>query len=257
MDALTTYKLFAANTERTMKRISNEPVVAREVAYYQENIGSIVSAKELIEDRRLFDFALKAYGLQEMNYARAFFQKILEGGVDDDKSLANQLTDPRYKEFAEDFNFARYGAATTSFDRTQSGVVEKYYQQTFEQEAGIQNTGARLAIYFERKSLEIEDAFDILGDRALLQVVQTAFGLPPQMSFSSLDRQAELINERLNIDDLKNPELLSKLVTRFIANWDLQNPDSVSVPPLVSTPLGSQGLSLNLLSAIQNIKLRP
>ena len=36
---------------------------------------------------------------------------------------------------------------------------------------------------------EIEDAFDILGDRALLQFVQTAFGLPVQMSFSSLERQ--------------------------------------------------------------------
>ena len=43
---------------------------------------------------------------------RPLIKKMLEGGVDDQKALANQLTDPRYKEFVTDFNFERYGTAT-------------------------------------------------------------------------------------------------------------------------------------------------
>lgn len=257
MDALTTYKLFAANSERTINRLSSTPPIAREVEYYKENIGNVTSAEDLVSDQRLLNFALKAYGLEEMSYARAFMQKILEGGVDDREALANQLTDPRYREFAEDFNFVQFGTATTSFDRTQSGVVDKFFQQSLEQEAGNQNTGARLAIYFERKSSEVENAFSILGDPALLQVVQTSFGFSPQMSFLTIDRQAEMINERLDIEDLNDPEFMNDLITRFLALWDINNPSVVSVPPLIAAPFGSQQtLSLDVLTSIQNIRSR-
>ena len=257
MDALTTYKLFAANSERTLERLSSDPVVAREVEYYKENIGNITSAEELVNNPRLLKFALSAYGLEEMSYAVAFMQKLLEGGVDDSEALANQLTDPRYKEFVEDFNFVEFGSATTAFDRVLTGVVDKYFQQSIEQEAGSQNTGARLAIYFERKSSSIEDAYSILGDPALLKFVQTSFNLPVQMSFQSIERQAEIIDERLDIEDLKDPQFLEELSTRFLALWDLNNPSTVSVPPLISSPFGSQQtLSLDILSAIQNIRLR-
>ena len=179
MDALTTYRLFAANSERTLERISTTPQIAREVEYYQENIGKVETAEELTEDTRLFNFVMRAYGLEEFNYATAFMKKLLKEGPDAEDGLASRLTDPRYLEIAEDFNFPAFEASTTSFDRVQQGVIDKYYQQTLEQEAGSENNGARLAMYFERKAGEINNAFDILGDRALLQFVQTAYGLPP------------------------------------------------------------------------------
>ena len=258
MDALTTYRLFAANSERTLERISQSPLVARETEYYKENIGNIESIDDFVDDRRLLNYALKAYGLEEMSYAKALIKKALEGGVDDDRSFANLLADPRYKEFVTDFNFERYGAATTSFDRVQQGVVDRYYQQEMEQEAGNDNVGARLAIYFERKAEGITSELEILGDRAILQVVQTALGLPQQMSFSSLDRQQEMIKDRLDVEDLSDPEFVKDLTKRFLALWDINNPSSVSVPPLLSTPLGSQqqSLSLDLLASLQTFKSR-
>ena len=255
MDALTTYRLAASNVERTIERLSTTPQIAREVEYYKENISNVKSAQDLVEDPRLLNFALKAHGLEEMGYAVAFMQKLLDGGTIDDDALANQLTDPRYTEFVEDFDFTRFGSATTSFDRVQTGIIDKYYQQTLEQEAGAQNTGARLAIYFERKSEGIENAFSILGDPALLQFVQTTFNLSPQMSFLSIDRQAEMINERLNIEDLQDPEFMENMTNRFLALWDLNNPNSVSVPPLIAQPFGSQPtLSLDVLSSIQKVR---
>ncbi|MEM9277743.1 MAG: DUF1217 domain-containing protein [Pseudomonadota bacterium] len=258
MDALTTYRLFAANSERTLQRISQDPLVSREAEYYKENIGKIETAEELVNNTRLLNFALKAYGLEDLSYARALMKEVLEGGVDSDDALANRLTDPRYKEFASDFDFARYGSATTSFDRTQQGVVDRYLQSELESEAGTQNVGARLAIYFERKASEITETLELLGDRALLQVVQTAFSLPPQMSFSSLDRQVEILEERLSIEDLSDPEFVKEFSNRFLALWDLQNPNSgASITPLISTPLGNnQGLSLDLLASVQAFKTR-
>ena len=56
------------------------------------------------------------------------------------------------------------------------GAIDRFYQQQMESEAGNDNVGARLAIYFERKISGVEDALDILGDRALTQVVQNCPG---------------------------------------------------------------------------------
>ena len=257
MDAITTYKLFAQNSERTLMRIAQDPQISREIEYYRENIGKIESPEQLVNDFRLFNFALKAYGLEDLNYAKALMQELLLGGVDDEKALANQLTDPRYKEFASDFNFARYGDATTSFDRTQQGVVDRYLQNVLESEAGESNVGARLAIYFERKAPEIEETIEFLGDRALLQVIQTAFGLPPQMSFSPLERQTEIIEARLSVEDLSNQEFVKELSKRFLALWDLQNPNSASDTPLISTLAQSNQItSLDLLTSVQAFKTR-
>jgi len=254
MDALTTYRLFSADPQVARSNVSNRPEVAREVEYYSENIGSIKSIDDLMSNQRIYTFVMQSYGLEDMAYAKAFIRTILEEGSDDTRALANRLSDPRYGELVEDFNFSRYGTTTTSFDRVTSGTIDKFYQQQIEREAGSQNNGARLALYFQRKSDEIEDAYSILADPALLKFVQTSFGLPIQMSFQSLEKQAEMIDQRLNIEDLADPEFMDGLVNRFLASWDIENPDVVSVPPLILSPGGVQGISQDLLMSLQNLK---
>ena len=116
MDALTTFRLFAADPQRTQARISEQPQVAREIEYYSENISNIKTIDDFMNDQRVYDFVMHAYGLDDLSYAKAFMRKILEGGPDDPESLANQLTDPRYLALAEDFNFGQFGTTTTTFE---------------------------------------------------------------------------------------------------------------------------------------------
>ena len=254
MTALTTYKLFAADIAATQERIAQRPNIAREVEYYKEEIGNIKSLDDFMENRRVYTLVMQAYGLEDLAYARGFIKKLLEEGTDSDDAMANKLTDPRYLALAEDFDFKRYESATTSFDRTQSGVIEKFFAQSIENEAGNQNSGARLAIYFQRKMEDITDTYSILGDPALLKFVQTAFSLPNEMGFATIEKQAEMIDKRLDLDDLKDPKFVEKLVTQFLVTWDISNPDTVSIPPLISAPGGQFGLSQNLLNSILNLK---
>jgi len=254
LDALTTYTLFAADASRSLERIQSRADVARDVEYYKENITSVKSPEDLINDHRLYTFVMRAYGLEDLSYAKALMRKVLEEGIDDSDALANKLTDPRYTELATDFNFARFGETTTIFEKVKTGVIDKYYDQSLEIEAGDQNDGARLAMYFERKAESLESPYDILSDPALLKFVQTAFALPTQMSFADIEKQADMITERLDLVKLSDPEELDKLVTRFLSLWDINNPDVVEVPPLIAQPLGVQGLSMDLLSSIQNLK---
>ncbi|MBL1406407.1 MAG: DUF1217 domain-containing protein [Rhizobiales bacterium] len=256
MDAVLTYKLFAADSARALERIQSKPQVSREVEYYKENITSIKSIDALIDDDRIFATVMEAYGLEEMTYAKGFVRKLLEGGIDDEDSMANRLTDPRYQELAEDFNFVRNGEATTAFSKVTVGVIDKFYQQNLEVEAGNQNAGVRLAMYFQRKAEDIETPLNILADAALLQFVQTTFAMPTAMSYQSLDKQVELIEDKFDIEDLKDPEKIEEMVSRFLTGWDMQNPTSVSIPPILSNPNAILNISIDTLSAIQNLKTR-
>ena len=68
-----------------------------------------------------------------MTYAKAFMRKVLNEGVDSSDAFANQLADSRYRDFADTFNFKRYGETTTIFDRTRQGTVDKYVRQMLEE----------------------------------------------------------------------------------------------------------------------------
>ena len=47
----------------------------------------------LLADDRLFKYAMKAHGLKDMDYAKAFMKKALVEGIDDTDSFANKLSD--------------------------------------------------------------------------------------------------------------------------------------------------------------------
>ena len=249
------FNLVARDLPRSLERTAQEPMTARDIAYYEENIRNIRSIDDFMNDERIYRFALKAHGLEDMAYAKAFIRKALEEGTDDRDAFANRLADKRYRDLVETFNFKRYDSATTSFSRAQSGTVEKFVRQTLEVNQGAQNEGVRLALYFERKAPTLENVFEILADPALLKVVQTALGLSPQTGGASVDRQADFIKSRLDIEDFKDPEALSKFLTRFTSLYELDNPTAPASAPniLIGGPM-PQGIGINLLTSIQSIK---
>lgn len=255
MTAAVTYRLYTQNTDRMLESVAKKPSVSRETEYYLSKIEDVKSLDDFMADSRLVDYALEAYGLGDMSYAKAFFRKLLDEGIDDRSSLANQLTDQRYHDFASDFNFNRYGESTTTFERTRSGTVDKYYQQQVEVAAGDDNEGARLAIYFARKAADIDSPYDILADQALMKVVYTAFAIPDGTTSQDIEKQAALISDKLDIENLSDPEELDTFLQRFVTMWDIENPDTIAAPtiaPLISSSV--QSLSTDLLTAIQTIK---
>jgi hypothetical protein len=247
------YNLVARDMPRALERTAQTPMAARDIEYYRENIGKIKSLDDFMKDERIYRFALKAHGLEDMAYAKAFIRKAIEGGIDDRDSMANRLADKRYKDLVETFNFTRHGSATTAFSRATSGTVDRFVRQSLEEQEGAKNEGVRLALYFERKIGKISNAFEIMADPALLKVVQTALGLPAQMG--DIDRQAASIEKRLDIEGLKDPETLRKFMVRFTSLWELNNPSFASTVPniMIGGPLPG-AVGVDLLMSIQSIR---
>ncbi|SDR62862.1 Protein of unknown function [Rhizobiales bacterium GAS191] len=255
---LTTFLGFQAinrNLTKSLASTAAEPAVAVQTKYYLANIGKVKSIDDFIKNDRLFNYAMKAYGLGDMTYAKGLMRKVLQGGITDPKSLANKLTDPRYLAFVTAFNFAIHGAETTKLAQATSVTVSKFTQQTLEDEAGAQQPGVRLALYFERMAPTLKSAYGILADKALLSVVQTTLGIPAASSAQNIDLQATNISSKLNVKDFQDPAKLQKFIQRFTAVYDSQNSPAETTVSTLFGGSGGFGLNADLLFSLQNIKL--
>ena len=124
------YDIVTRNLPQTLSRIASQTDVAKNSEYYKENIGKVTSVEEFVEDYRLFSYAMTAYGLEDMIYAKAFMKKVLESDLSDENSYANLLTDERYREFAAAFNFGGTGGTALAQSSAQMGDLIGLYDQT-------------------------------------------------------------------------------------------------------------------------------
>lgn len=251
----TSYQQISQDMPKSIERIAGKADVSRETEYYLSKIGDIKSIDEFMSDTRLYNYALKAHGLEDMAYAKAFVRKVLTEGADDKEAFASKLSDTRYSELAKSLNFATHGAAATSFTAAQKGVVDKYMRQTLEEEAGNDNTGVRLALYFERTASTITSGLSILADDALSQVVRTAMGIPSEVAASDIDKQAAYLERIVNIEDFQDPEKVGKFLERFTAMWELENPSDNYDPLAVFGASSGYGISSDLLISLNSLKL--
>lgn len=99
------YDLINRDMKTSISRVAQQGLIERQTKYYKENIGNVKSVDEFLNNYQLYSYAMDAFGLGEMTYAKAFMKKVLESDLNDQNSFANKLTDERYREFAASFNF--------------------------------------------------------------------------------------------------------------------------------------------------------
>ena len=250
------------NLSKWQTLTASQPDVKAQTAYYKANIGSVKTPADLVNNYRLFSYALNAFGLGDQVYAKALFQKVLQQGTGSTKDLAYTLNDPRILALAKTFNFAANGASTTSSTAVKTDVVSKYVEQTLETNQGQSDQGVQLALYFQRNAPNITSVYNILADTKLLTVVQTALGISSLTSAENIDTQANLISNKLKVADFKDQKKLQTFIERFSVLCDMNNQSgtsstqSSSVPnTLINTSSSSSGLSVDLLSSMQGVKL--
>lgn len=247
-----TYKYLTRNLDRTLELKQKEPTVSLDTKYYTDNIKNVKNLDDFMKDTRLYNYAVKAFGLEDMAYAKAYMRKVLAEGVTDPKAFANRLNDDRFVAFAEAFDFGKNGENTTSLPAAGQQLVDKYIRQSLERDQGAQNEGVRLALYFKRAAPDVSTAYGLLGDQALWKVVKTVYGFPDAMANAAIERQAKVVEEKLNIEDLKDPAKLERLIQRFTIMWDATQ--NVSSSPLLQLFAGGQRTGLDFSMSLLNLK---
>lgn len=245
-----------ATLERQTAAFNETPLIQRDTEYFEQNIGQVQTAAQLVEDRRLLRVALGAFGLQEDINNRAFIQKILEQGTQDDDALANRLTDERYKQLSDAFGFRDNPVPRTQLATFGAEITDAFRQREFEVAVGEQDEALRLALNARRElpdivtSDESEDAlwFQIMGTPPLRKIFETSLGLPASFGQQDIDRQLEtfksLSSRRLGIGslvELADGDRLEKLIERFllqdqISSFEIQSSNAIALTLLQAVP---------------------
>ena len=240
------------------KRVKKE--AEDEARYYTDAVSDLSNVGELLANRRVLDFAITAKGMNPRNFSDEMLKRAFSSDLDDPRSFANEYGDYRLAELVASFNFgpdgnvSRNGAGGVS-TRSTVETMNMFLRQTIEEEQGFENEGVRLALYFERMAPTITSAYDILSDTALYAFFKTTFQMPSEISGMDVDKQAALVEKYLNLEDLADPEKLSKLVQRFTAMNDLQTNDSASLANVLFGN-GSGGVSSETLLTLSQLRLR-
>ena len=98
------YDLINRDMKTSISRVSQQAITERQTKYYKENIGNVKSVDEFLDNYQLYSYAMDAFGLGEMTYAKAFMKKVLESDLNDQNSFANKLTDERKRGVAPAFS---------------------------------------------------------------------------------------------------------------------------------------------------------
>ncbi len=190
----TSYLVLNRDINSSLSRLASQGDVASNTDYYEENIGKVTTAEEFVNDYRLFSYAMKAYGLEEMTYAKAFMKKVLESDPNDDSSFANSLTDTRYADFAKAYNFSGDSAKAQTSAQTENLVTA--YQDSFTQE----ETDIKSEVsYFQSKIGSVDHVNDIIGNDRLRTYVLESFGLDAK--YTSKNYLSQVLTSDLNDPD--------------------------------------------------------
>ncbi|WP_377295937.1 DUF1217 domain-containing protein [Rhizobium sp. SGZ-381] len=239
------------------KKTAAKTAASAEVKYYSTQMQTIQTASDFIKDDRLVNVLLTSYDVDPKSVTKDFLKQVFASDLNDPKSFVNKQTNSVWAEILGTFNFDSSGKLTAAREtgaQSTGKILEtqnKYTRQTLEQEQGESNAGVRLALYFERLSHSITSAYDILGDTALLEFFRVSYQLPDSFSNLDVDKQAALVKKYMNLEDLKDPEKVSKMVDKFTVMYDVQNSDASSSALSILTGSGSDGgISADLLYSL-------
>ncbi|PYB77253.1 DUF1217 domain-containing protein [Rhizobium wuzhouense] len=166
------YNLVTRDLKGSLDRVAADSTVTRQTQHFKDNIGKVKTVDEFLDDYQLYSYAMKAHGLEEMTYAKAFMKKVLESDLNDEKSFANKLSDDRYRNFAAAFQFTA-PKADGQTDAQQTKLLARY-DQALAAESDKLETETK---YYEKQIDTISSAQGLMGNSRLLNYALSAYGI--------------------------------------------------------------------------------
>lgn len=260
------WRFLERTQEKQQTAFEGSAEVKREIAYFQEKIGTITSAADLVADRRLLNVALTAFGLEGDLDKKAFIRQVLDSDLNDTKSLASRLTNDSYYKLAQTFGFTGSPPATAGVGFA-AKIIEPYKDRAFEGAVGAVNNNVRLVMNFKREIASLAAGkggswYSIIGSKPLREVMLKAFGLPASFSNIDVDKQRDMLMDKMSsmfgtssLTGFQDPAAVEKVITRFLARTQVEegvtgySPAASALSLLQSSSArGSSGL-MNLLAS--------
>lgn len=235
--AYSSYKLLQKTRTNLEERCFKDPQRKRDLDYFQSKATSVKSLDDLFKDRRLLQFTLGAFQLEDQVDMKGFLKKIMTSDPSDPTSLANRMNDARFKQVSQVVQGLIAGDGFSSSDV--AAITAGWKTNEFEKNQGERNPALREALYFTRSVSGIKNGYQILANATLSKVARGALNLPDSFAALDVDQQARILNSKLKYEDFSNPNYVNKFVDRYLVNSDIQ---------AMSATSGGAGSILNLFA---------
>ena len=231
------------NQTQDIKATAAEPAVARAVAAFTKAVQTASSPQQLLSNPTAMQVLLTANGLADQIPYTALTQKTLLSNVNDSKSLANQLTDTRWKPVVQTYDFANKGLSVIQNPSVIATIANAYAEVTWRTSLDATTPGLSNALTFRANASGVTNVDQILGDPVLRSVVTTTLGVPLQIAFQPLEAQQKAITSQLDITKLQDPKFVTQFAQRYlIAMAQAASTTAASQPSLSALAVQAQGL---------------
>ena len=111
-------------------------------------------------------------------------------------------------------------------------ITARFAAESFELAVGQQDNAMRLSLNYQSEIPELVTdgssdqtvLYRLLGSVPVRSVLESALGLPTEIQSLDLDRQAAILDEKLqsqfgisSVQELKDPEVMDRIVSRYMA----------------------------------------
>jgi hypothetical protein len=228
-------KITDATRAEQLDTLRTSPQHERLIDSFMERISKVETVDQLVDDYELYSFVMKAFDLEDQIFGKAMIKKVLKSNVEESDALINRLTDVRFREMYDELGFGTDGVGNinTLLGSWKNRMVDRYLERTFDNAQAKQNETVGAALEFRRKAADIDSPFDILKDREMTMFMRRVLGLPDALSGLDIDRQAKVLEDAYDLEKLKDPAEVERLVQRYVTISDALDGRAAANNPIV------------------------
>jgi len=227
--------------DRDVGRTAERPEVKRAIDGFRAGVAKATTVEGLLRDPRVLEVLLTANGLGDQTSRPALARKVLMSDLSDTRSVANAVTDSRWKPAVQTYDFANRGLDVIKDPRVIEKLANGYAEVKWRKSLDETTPGLSNALTFRAQAGSVTSALQILGDPVLRDVVTTALRIPRQIAFQPLTAQENAITARLKIERLSDPKFVEAFAQRYLLAA-AENAATTATPDLTTLSVRSRGL---------------
>jgi Protein of unknown function (DUF1217) len=232
------------NQTQDVKVTSVQPMVQSAISQFTQAVTSAKSMTQLLANPTFMNVLLTANNMSDQIGYTALATKALTSNLADPNSLANQLTDTRWKTLAQTYDFSSTGLAAFQKSTTIASIANAYATATWQTNQDSVTPGLSNALAFKAQASTITSVDQILGNPTMRTVITTALGIPEQIAFQDINAQEQAISTRVDLTQFQDPKFVETFVQRYlIANAaNASSSSSSATPDLTTLAVQGQGI---------------
>jgi hypothetical protein len=215
IDNITGWALLQKNSAAIEKSYAADSSSASDIAYFKSVAPTLTTPDALLKNYRALTFVATAYGLGTEVDQTAILKKLMTQDPTATTSLAQQLSDNNYRVFAN--ALSNWSPPPFSTTKGINAAVAGYQEHSFETSVGTDSPALQSAQYFTQTAKGATTIYQLMSDKALLNVVTTALGIPAAFGNLSFQQQVDILTPRVNMSQFSTTAGVATFVNKYLA----------------------------------------